>query len=141
MRLRPAELRDAEILLRWRNDLLTISASHASEPVSRHDHVAWLDKVLQDPTRRLLIAEAGGVPVGTVRADLGEEGWLLSWTVAPEHRGRGHGKTVVAMAAELLAGPLLAEIKTANAASVAIAEAAGLSLVRQAYGVSYYRRA
>jgi ribosomal protein S18 acetylase RimI-like enzyme len=88
-----------------------------------------------------LIAEAGGVPVGTVRADLGEEGWLLSWTVAPEHRGRGHGKTVVAMAAELLAGPLLAEIKTANAASVAIAEAAGLSLVRQAYGVSYYRRA
>jgi hypothetical protein len=40
-----------------------------------------------------------------------------------------------------LAGPLLAEIKTANAASVAIAEAAGLSLVREADGVSYYRRA
>jgi hypothetical protein len=109
--------------------------------VSREGHVAWLENALRDPSRRLYVAEAGGVAVGTVRADLGQAGWLLSWTVAPEHRGRGHGKVFVAMAAELLTGPLLAEIKRANAASVAIAEAAGLSLVREADGVLYYRRA
>jgi len=96
---------------------------------------------MRDPARHLFVAETGGVAVGTVRADRREDGWILSWTVAPEHRGRGHGKAMVALASDLTPGPLLAEIKTGNGASVAIAEAAGFSLVREADGVLVFRRA
>jgi RimJ/RimL family protein N-acetyltransferase len=140
MRLRPAELEDGEMLRRWRNDSLTRSASHTSAPVSRADHLAWLAQVLREPSRRLYVAEADGVAVGTVRADWRDESWLLSWTVAPEHRGRGYGKAMVALAAEMTPGRLRAEIKAGNAASVAIAEAAGLRLSREADGLLLFHR-
>jgi len=129
------------MLLRWRNDSLTISASHTTAAVSREGHFRWLAEVLRDPARRLFIAETGGVAIGTVRADQSLEGWLLSWTVAPEHRGHGHGKAMVEAAARLTPGPLLAEIKSGNGASVAIAQAAGFDLIRELDGVLLFRRA
>lgn len=140
MRLRRAELADGEMLLRWRNDSLTLSASHTSAPVSQEGHVAWLDQVLRESSRRLFIAEVEGVAVGTVRADQSGEGWLLSWTIAPEHRGRGYGKAMVKLAADMTPGRLLAEIKAGNAASAAIADAAGLRLSGESDGVLLFRR-
>jgi len=128
------------MLLRWRNDSLTLTASHTSAPVSREGHFAWLADVLQDSSRRLYVAEAEGVAVGTVRVDGRGDGWLLSWTVAPERRGRGYGKAMVALAAGVTPGPLLAEIKVGNSASVAIAEAAGFSLTGEVDGVLVFRR-
>jgi RimJ/RimL family protein N-acetyltransferase len=129
------------MLLRWRNDSLTLNASHTTDPVPHDGHFAWLAEVLQDPSRRLYVAEVGGVAIGTVRVDLREDGWRLSWTVAPEHRGRGRGKAMVALAAELTPGPLLAEIKAGNRASVAVAEAAGFGLIGEVDGVLVFRRA
>ncbi len=120
---------DAKILFDWRNDPLTRENSHNTDEVPWENHVAWLEKSLVSPTRTLYIAEAEGVPVGTVRADLHNGARELSWTVAPEARGKGFGKAMVLQfVREILPGVrLIASVKKGNRASESIARALGLS--------------
>ncbi|GAB4057433.1 GNAT family N-acetyltransferase [Uliginosibacterium sediminicola] len=133
MILRPASLEDAAVLLAWRNDAETRAASFSPDPVSHTAHLAWLKASLGNPQRRLWLAveegEVGGEVVGTVRADRAGEGWLLSWTIAPEHRGKGCGKRMLAAALADLQGPFLARIKPGNVASIRIAESLGFMRV------------
>ena len=126
VKLRPATLEDARMLLAWRNDEATRAASVGTDAVSWQDHVDWLRASLENPRRKLLIAEAGQ-PVGTVRIDYGAE-TELSWTVAPDARGQGHGKAMVLAA--MPEGPVIAHIKRGNVASQRIAEAAGFTLAK-----------
>lgn len=125
MMIRRATMHDARLLHRWRNDPLTRATSVDGGEVAWETHLAWLEASLGSPTRTILIAESDGVAVGTVRIDAGPE-TELSWTVAPEQRGKGHGTRMVALAAP--AGRLIARIKRDNLASRHIAEAAGFTL-------------
>lgn len=139
--LRPATLRDAELLLEWRNDPATRAASHRTAPVEREEHVAWLREALASAERQLYIAEERDAPVGTVRADLANGVWHLSWTVAPQARGRGVAKRMVALLARRIAAPIHAEVKAGNVASARIAEHAGMTLERDSGAVLHYHRA
>ncbi len=137
--LRPATMTDATLLFLWRNDPSTRAASHSTGEIDFDSHCNWLDRSLQMPSRRLLIAEIGGAPVGTVRADSSAGATELSWTVAPDRRGTGVGKSMVAAAAAIMPGPIRAEIKAGNAASCRIAESVGMRLVREVGGVLHYQ--
>jgi RimJ/RimL family protein N-acetyltransferase len=53
----------------------------------------------------------------------------LSWTVAPEHRGKGYGSEVVKRVVELSEEPRFAEIKSSNLASLAIVKRLGFEQV------------
>ena len=139
--LRPATPADAELLLEWRNDPATRAASHNTAEVSRDDHIDWLSASLANPARRLQIAESAGRPVGTVRADLADGVWELSWTVSPEARGRGIASRMVTAVAEQISGPIRAEVKSGNDASARIAEHAGMSFEREENGVLHFARA
>lgn len=137
--LRPATEQDADLLLSWRNDPLTRSASHDSTQITLSQHLDWLSQLLSDSSRRLFVAEQRGVPVGSVRADKGADGTTeLSWTVAPDARGRGLGRRMLAALLEELNGPVRAEVKAGNLASMRIAESAGLRLIREEQGVLHY---
>jgi RimJ/RimL family protein N-acetyltransferase len=125
--LRPATMEDATVLLEWRNDPETRRSSQDADVITLDSHRMWLAGVLQNPARKLLIAENGSTPVGTVRIDHHDTGCELSWTVAPEHRGKGCGKKMVAAAVLLCSGAVFAKIKADNAASIAIARHIGLS--------------
>lgn len=138
MKLRHAELADAEILLQWRNDKDTRHASHNSAPVSRESHLAWLKKVIDDQNWRLFIAEENGVAVGTVRAVLVEGAWELSWTVAPEARGRGMAKKMVALLDSQVFGKKIAQVKKENLASARIAESIGMVFECERDGVLFF---
>jgi O-antigen/teichoic acid export membrane protein len=138
--LRPVCLDDAELLLAWRNDPDTRRGSHRSEAVTSEEHQAWLAASLSNSNRKLYIGEKNGKPVGTVRADQTGGAWTISWTVAPEHRGKGIGRRMVAQLATQLGGAVRAEVKSDNAASRRIAEHAGLVLVREEAGVLYFQR-
>ena len=122
---------DAKRLFDWRSDALTMANSRDTSAPVWEKHVPWLEKSLQNPARKLLIAEVDGTPVGTVRADEDEDGYTeVSYTVAPEARGKGYGtQMVVQFAKEQLSGKKLkAEIlKEGNEASSKIAQALGLS--------------
>lgn len=143
LRLRPATAADATLLLAWRNDEATRLASHHTEPVHPEDHARWLDALLRNPARRLFIAEAHGEPVGSVRADRDDDGACheLSWTVAPSARGRGFGARMVRLLMAEVSGPVRAEVKPGNPASVRIAEAAGLCFDVERDGVMHFRGA
>jgi len=141
MKLRPVTIEDADLLLEWRNDPQTRMASHNTEEVKRDEHISWLTRSLDNPSRRLFIAEEDGVPVGTVRADYSDGVYELSWTVAPNARGRGVGKRMVALLANQITEPIRAEVKVGNEASIRIAEYAGMEYDREDNGVLHYRRA
>ncbi|WP_328605741.1 GNAT family N-acetyltransferase [Amycolatopsis sp. NBC_00345] len=126
---RDATEADAELLLAWRNDPRTRLASRTSDVIALEDHVRWLRGVLASPDRLLLVVEAAGEPVGTVRFDAvpfdtarfdtsqfdtsqfdaarfdrerpGE--WEVSITLAPESRGRGLARAVLTKGERVLA--------------------------------------
>ncbi len=123
MEIRPAQLSDAETLLRWRNDDLTRSMSKNADIVAWPDHLHWLTSRLARSEPNLFIAERDGIAVGMFRVDDGE----ISYTVAPEARGKGYGLGMLRRAIELF-GPLRAEIFPRNVASIKIAERAGLKV-------------
>ena len=138
--LRKATIDDLEILYEWRNDLQTREASRMTDRVSWEKHESWLRASLKDPNRKLYIAEENSVPVGTLRADLSDGIHELSWTVSPKVRGRGIGKRMVFLLAQKIKGPLKAEIRKGNAASIQIAEKSGMRFHQEKNGMMYYTR-
>lgn len=117
---------DAKVLFAWRNDPDTRANSMTADEVPWESHCAWLEASLANDNRDLLVAEVEGVPVGTVRIDRGEE-TELSWTVAPDARGKGYAKQMVKAACPK--GRVIATIKAANVASQRVAAAAGFKVV------------
>jgi RimJ/RimL family protein N-acetyltransferase len=138
--LRPVTPADADLLLTWRNDPQTRAASHHDAQVTPDEHQRWLAAALGNPARQLWIVEENGVPVGTMRADLAAGIHELSWTVAPNARGRGIGKRMVALLASRFPGPIRAEVREGNPASAAMAESAGLTLQKRENGVLHFFR-
>jgi len=138
--LRPATIKDADMLLNWRNDPETRKASHSRSEVPNKEHLDWLSKAIGNANRRLLIAEENGNPVGTVRADFSQGAWELSWTVAPNARGQGVAKRMVTLFASEISEPIRAEVKIGNIASVRIAEHAGMAFDREVEGILHYTR-
>ncbi|MGH8546305.1 MAG: GNAT family N-acetyltransferase [Gammaproteobacteria bacterium] len=125
IRLRQAEMADAPHLLRWRNDDETRRYSVHPERIEWSQHLQWLGSVLQDTRAELYIAELDGQAIGSVRVDHGEDAKELSWTVAPEWRGRGVGSLMLRTAVSQIAPPLVARIHPLNVASKQVASKAG----------------
>lgn len=140
LQLRPAGWEDADLLLAWRNDPATRQASRSTQKISASEHRKWLAEILSDENRQLFIAREGGFPVGTVRADRTENGWELSWTVAPEARGKGLGKRMVSALSDRIKDPVTARVKKENLASVRIARVAGMTLIEEKKGLLIFQR-
>jgi RimJ/RimL family protein N-acetyltransferase len=140
-RLRDAVLADGGDLFRWRNDRETRVGSRDTSDVSWDEHLTWLKSTLQSPDRQLLIAEDERGAVGTIRLDLVDGAWEMSWTVAPEHRGKGVGAAIVQLAVSRMTGErVFAEIKAANFPSRRIAEKSGFRLRGDRDGMLVYWR-
>jgi RimJ/RimL family protein N-acetyltransferase len=136
--LRSAGEEDAELLFAWRNDPLTRAASRNTDELSYQDHLAWLKSSLVLATRRIYIAEFDNVAIGTVRADTGIGETELSWTIAPEMRGKGFAKPMVEAALGTIQGPVRAEIRSDNKASRRVAESAGFRCDCEIDGIQHF---
>lgn len=130
--VREATLADEDLLLTWRNDAGTRSASRSTEPVDVVEHRRWVRTVLDDPARVLLVGlDPLGGPVGTVRFDELQEGiFEVSLTIAPERRGEGWAAPLLLAAEASLRTHepdcrIRAYIRDANAASLASFSRAG----------------
>ncbi len=144
--LKPAEMKDANLLFQWRNDFETKKASIDMNDVTVQQHKQWLTMAISDPDNHLFIAwqqiEKNGLQaVGTVRANYdGNNTYELSWTVAPEVRGQGIGKVIVGMLADKYSnGNIKAKVKSYNEGSMKIAESVGMECVDKIY--HYYKEA
>ena len=136
--LRVANLSDLEVLFANRNDPVTRRNSHDSLPIDFKIHQRWFTQALQNPNRRLFILEVDGSPVATSRLDENLDAVMMSWSVFPEYRGHGYGKTLLTETLKEAIGLVRAEVKSENVASKKIAEHVGFSLVREENGVCYY---
>lgn len=123
--LRRARLDDARFLYDVANDPVTRAMSFTSGPIEWATHVAWLDRVLTDPERRLWVAELDGVPVGTCRLDVSNGCEVVSVAVEPDCRGQGLAVPIIEALCREARLPLVAEIKAENVASVRVFERAG----------------
>jgi RimJ/RimL family protein N-acetyltransferase len=119
-------MEDAERLFAWRNDPDSRANSRNEDDILWSDHLQWLSRVFASESVLLYVAEENGIPLGTCRVDADGE---LSWTVAPEHRGKGHGKEMVRLLAEAANRHLVAEIKSSNLASLRIVQELGFEKV------------
>ena len=138
--LRKASPDDAEVLLAWRNNPTTRSESHNVELVSEATHISWLNESLQNPNRLLYMAIESGSAVGTVRADWDDGCWVISWTVAPQARGRGVATRMVSRLASKIDEAIRAEVKVGNLASAKVAMRAGMQMIEEIKGVLHFRR-
>ena len=138
--LRDVCMKDADLLLKWRNDAVTRRFSRKTAEIAFDEHIYWLSESLKNPRRQIYIAEVDGTPVGTVRADFDGHFNELSWTVAPEERGRSIGKTMVRELARRLNSPIRAEVKKENLASVRIARFLGMSMDREYDGFLHFSK-
>ena len=128
MIIRRATLLDFDLLFRWRNDEITRQMSNSTGLITKEEHLVWLGKSLENTNREIYIAEWDGIAIGTVRADYRENECELSWTVAPEWRNKGFGRSMVKMLADTIFLPKVAQIKPENIASMKIAKYAGVTI-------------
>jgi UDP-2,4-diacetamido-2,4,6-trideoxy-beta-L-altropyranose hydrolase len=69
LRWRAATMDDAAALLAWRNHAENRVVSRDPRTIDAQEHAVWLEGVLKDPQRVLLVAEGDAGPVGVVRFD------------------------------------------------------------------------
>jgi len=115
MEFRPVTVEDAEDLVGATPE--GSSPSEITVEVTRE----WIAK--DDPTRIHFIAEVDGKPIGSVRSNLRDGKYNLSYFLLPEARGKGYGKEMVFTFANTYHHfePLRCVIKKGNIASEKIA--------------------
>ncbi|MDC0430862.1 GNAT family N-acetyltransferase [Candidatus Thioglobus sp.] len=140
--LRQANSADAKRLFELRNHPQIREQSHNSNIIDFDEHQAWIDKVVLDESKAICIVEDDNDNfIGMVRFELIDHMYLMSWVVSPKFQGHGFGKKMVKMASqEMNHGPLRAEIKKNNAASVKIAEYIGMRLIKEIEGTLFYQK-
>jgi RimJ/RimL family protein N-acetyltransferase len=131
VRLRRATESDADLLLAWANDPATRAASFHPELIESAGHVRWLAARIASPSTGFWIGEAHGRPIGQVRVEIvSNELGEVSISTAPEARGRGFGRALLAAAVveagdALPLSTLVARVRLDNPASLALFAGAG----------------
>lgn len=128
--IRPAEFSDWKLLLDWRNDPQTRQNSISSAEIVEENHKQWLQLTLESKLRKIFIYELDR-PVGTLRLDtIDTETNVLSWTVAPDARGKGVGSDMLKAFVEQHPGEYFAEILPENKASLSMASKVGFKIIQ-----------
>lgn len=132
MILRRVTEEDAALLWEWANDLAVREASFRGEPIEWESHTAWLSEKLADPRCHMYLAlDERGEPVAQVRFDVGvDREAVISISVAPSARGKGHGSAALQLACERISceagvGELIGYVKRENTPSLRMFERGG----------------
>lgn len=130
--LREAIRSDRGLLWRWANENSVREQSLSIAPISWPSHVAWFDRVVDDPNTRLLILEVPGLPVGQIRYDIDGEIATINYSLDACARGRGWGTLLVELGLrwlrkrdQLAPVTLVALVRIANVSSAKVFERPG----------------
>lgn len=96
--LRPVTLADLELIYEWANDPVTRLNSINQNTITLEEHKKWFNAKLDNSDVHMYILEDMGKPVGQVRIDVANNAGEISYSIAPNHRGRGYGKSIIALA-------------------------------------------
>ncbi len=112
--------KDRELLFKWVNDELCRGNSFHSEPVSYEEHCEWFARKLADKMCNMYIYYYQNEPIGQLRIDCEGEIGCISYSVACEYRGQGHGSNMLQLAEHEMQGKvkkLIGCVKYDNIAS------------------------
>ncbi len=129
LQIREAQEADVELYFNWANDPETRANAINQDPILYNSHVQWYNGKIKSAQSYLYLLSLQDAPVGQVRFDAEGDAFLIDYSVAPEHRGLGLGRSGLIKAIEQLkkaesAAPLLlkALVKDTNVASKAVFE-------------------
>lgn len=128
-------LKDAELVLKWRNDkdTLKMSFSHREAKTIEEFFPFFLQNYYTVPALPPLFAIVGGERIGIVRFDPAEIGCEISLVVAPEKRGQGFGTKILLALDSFLkrqqVNGVLARILEHNQASIRTFTKAGYQVI------------
>jgi UDP-2,4-diacetamido-2,4,6-trideoxy-beta-L-altropyranose hydrolase len=129
--MRRATGSDSKQLFEWRNHPRVRQVSRSDGIIAWNTHTTWLDTVLSDPQRILLIGEYAGKPVGVVRFDVSNDTAEVSIYKVPTDSAAGSGIDLLTSAERWLrqhcrqVEALTAEVLGTNAVSHRLFMAAG----------------
>lgn len=146
LKLRAATAHDADLLLEWRNDPITLAMSQNSTPVAPETHTAWFQKTLSNDKSLIFIAELADDAIGMVRFDMtqDDDAAEVSINIAPRARNQKLATPLLHLANVQIAASvptvkkLTARIKTDNTRSQRAFERAGYAQVREEDGYNFY---
>jgi UDP-2,4-diacetamido-2,4,6-trideoxy-beta-L-altropyranose hydrolase len=130
---RAATMADAALLHAWRNNIQVRSASSDTREITPAEHSSWMEGVLGDPNRHLLIAQAFGHNCACLRFDVSDTVATISIYLAPNWLQSGIGGAVIERGSRWLfkarkdVRTIHANIKPSNQASRKAFERAGYS--------------
>lgn len=90
--LRQMDINDLEVVLQWRNHSTIHENMFSQKKITVNQHRRWFEISVNDPSRKLLILELGGLPSGFVQFSGLRDGGVAEWGfyVAPgSERGTG----------------------------------------------------
>jgi len=134
--MREVGVDDVNLLFDWSNDPATRKNSFSPEPIPFDTHQHWFRELLQDPGQRAyLLLEAEPVGLVRFRIQQGEPCQaVLSYSIAPQHRGRGLAAPLLNLGTEKLRLEvgvpitITAKVKNDNQASLKALTRAGFFL-------------
>ena len=134
--MRKATLRDAELLLQWRNDTTARQNSFHTEEIAFSEHSQWLKNALADPDVYIFILMKGETLLGQVRVHQKGQDAVISYSIAPEHRHQGYGAKMLALLEEWMTKRntscrFIGDVKKENIASIRVFESLGYTCVTE----------
>jgi UDP-2,4-diacetamido-2,4,6-trideoxy-beta-L-altropyranose hydrolase len=133
--MKPAEESDCELIWHWANDEETRKNSYSQAYISWDEHIRWFASVQMQKNYRFYVARnRNEKPVGQIRFTIDGKDAVVSFSVAPESRGRGYGKEILIEAAKKLFDEtdieqISAYVKSENMLSLKVFQKAGFHLV------------
>lgn len=118
--LRLATGDDMELLFRWANDKAVRAASFTTDEIAWETHVAWFNRMLDNPNVIQYIYEYDGIPNGQIRITVHGTSGIIGYSVAEEFRGKGRAKRMIGLLEQRIKDDrpdleeLIAEVKPEN---------------------------
>lgn len=130
--LRRATMEDALDILRWRNDETSRANSFTKDVIDLDSHKKWLSKKLSQKNCHMFIMMDGQDKVGNIRVDVTDDAGEISYLIAPEKRGKGYGKKIIA----LIEKEMPDEVKTLMGLTLKTNDASGRCFLASGYTAS-----
>ena len=133
-----AGIKDADMILNWRNDPMSLANSFSSEKIDKANHKIWFRQILKNANSLILIGKfcQTNEPIGMVRFETIDDTFaLVSIVVDAQWRGRGLSSKLLSMAVrkylDQLVRVLIAEVKPENVASQRCFQKSGFVLYQR----------
>ena len=95
--LRNATIEDAQDVFNWRNDPDSRANSFNKDEIDLESHMLWFGKRLGRENTLMYILMNGNQKAGNIRIDIEGTTGEISYMIAPEARGKGYGKKILAL--------------------------------------------